>query len=336
MEAQERLLARARAALDQQRLDEAASTIEAARKAGIATERVAQLATELAPHASGRRRRRLARRQPRPRIPARGGLRPAAHAPLRSPGRPCRGLAARARSARLGPRGHGPHGRRPGGHHPARDERHGRPSVTDATQCRARWILMKSARQSLAQDRLVEPENDNAQYYLLALRKLDPQYAGLADLTDDLGGRLVAKGRASVNAQQYDAARRLARPRGRHRVRLAAGRCRAARSRRGARAPGIHGRRDHAPISSPWSSRYSLSIRSRPRRARSKDGSSSTSPSPRPVPSRMWRWTRPNRRGSSRQRRPPLYCNGVTSRSCATPRRSPRVRAFVFASPSGS
>ena len=48
MEAQERLLARARAALDQQRLDEAASTIEAARKAGIATERVAQLATELA------------------------------------------------------------------------------------------------------------------------------------------------------------------------------------------------------------------------------------------------------------------------------------------------
>ena len=41
MEAQERLLARARAALDQQRLDEAASTIEAARKAGIATERVA-------------------------------------------------------------------------------------------------------------------------------------------------------------------------------------------------------------------------------------------------------------------------------------------------------
>jgi hypothetical protein len=48
MEAQERLLARAQAALDQQRLDEAASTIEAARKTGIATERVAQLATELA------------------------------------------------------------------------------------------------------------------------------------------------------------------------------------------------------------------------------------------------------------------------------------------------
>ena len=67
--------------------------------------------------------------------------------------------------------------------------------------------LLKSARQSLARDRLVEPENDNAQYYLLALRKLDPQYAGLPALTEDLGARLVAKGQASLNAQQYDAAR---------------------------------------------------------------------------------------------------------------------------------
>jgi TonB family protein len=67
--------------------------------------------------------------------------------------------------------------------------------------------LMKSARQSIAQDHLVEPENDNAQYYLLALRNLDPQYPGLADLTDDLGGRLVAKARASANAQQDEAAR---------------------------------------------------------------------------------------------------------------------------------
>jgi hypothetical protein len=48
MEAQERLLARARVALDQQRLDEAASVIEVARKTGVTTQRVAQLATELA------------------------------------------------------------------------------------------------------------------------------------------------------------------------------------------------------------------------------------------------------------------------------------------------
>jgi len=67
--------------------------------------------------------------------------------------------------------------------------------------------LLRSARQSIADDHLVEPDNDNAQYYLLALRKLDPQNAELAALAEDLGGRLVAKGRASVSAQQYETAR---------------------------------------------------------------------------------------------------------------------------------
>jgi TonB family protein len=67
--------------------------------------------------------------------------------------------------------------------------------------------LTKSARQCIAQDHLVEPEDDNARYYLVALRNLNPQSAGLADLTEDLGGRLVAKARASVNARQYEAAR---------------------------------------------------------------------------------------------------------------------------------
>ena len=67
--------------------------------------------------------------------------------------------------------------------------------------------LTKSARQSIAQDHLVEPEDDNARYYLVALRNLNPQSAGLADLTEDLGARLVAKARASANARQYEAAR---------------------------------------------------------------------------------------------------------------------------------
>ena len=66
---------------------------------------------------------------------------------------------------------------------------------------------MKSAQQSIAEDRLAEPANDNAQYYLMALRKLDPQNAALAQLTDDLGARLVAKAQASVTARKYDAAR---------------------------------------------------------------------------------------------------------------------------------
>lgn len=172
MEAQERLLARARAALDLKRLDEAAATIEAARKAGIATERVAQLATELAVA------RERAKMTPTAASPAAGaspaGTPSIAKAPATAT--PVMRSEGRVMEAETGNAGR------------AND-------------------LMRSARQSIAQDHLIEPENDNAQYYLLALRKLEPQYAGLADLAEDLGGRLAAKGRASVNAQQYEAAR---------------------------------------------------------------------------------------------------------------------------------
>ena len=172
MQAQERLLARARAALDQQRLEEAASTIEAARKAGIATERVAQLATELA------RTREQAKASP-PRAAPAPSANPAPTIPPRTIAAPTTPVPSAARVAAL----------------------------PDADTAAAALELLRSARQSLAGDRLVEPENDNAQYYLLALRKLDGQYAGLPALTEDLGARLVAKGLASVNAQQYDAAR---------------------------------------------------------------------------------------------------------------------------------
>ena len=182
MEAQERLLARARAALDQQRLDEAASTIEAARKAGIATERVAQLATELA------RAREQAKASP-PRATSAAPAGPAVVTPAETvPAATTPSVSASAAT--------GPAVSVPGVSAPA----------VGATEAAA-LDLLKSARQSLARDRLVEPEDDSAQYYLLALRRLDAQYVGLPALTDDLGARLVAKSQASLNAQQYDAAR---------------------------------------------------------------------------------------------------------------------------------
>ena len=206
MEAQERLLARARAALDQQRLDEAASTIEAARKAGIATERVAQLATELA----------QARELAKAAAPRTASAPPANTAAATPPGgstlavtpptvsaSPAAGSAVSAppvsAPAVTTPTVSAPAVTTPGGAGPA-------VGAPDATQAAA-LDLLKSARQSLARDRLVEPENDNAQYYLLALRKLDAEYVGLPALTDDLGSRLVAKGQANVNAHEYDAAR---------------------------------------------------------------------------------------------------------------------------------
>jgi TonB family protein len=67
--------------------------------------------------------------------------------------------------------------------------------------------LLKNANERLQQDRLIEPPNDSAKYYLLTLRGLDPSNAGLAAATQDLGGRLVAKARRALALEQYDAAR---------------------------------------------------------------------------------------------------------------------------------
>jgi TonB family protein len=179
MEAQERLLAKARTALDQRRLDDAAATIETARKAGIATERVAELATELA---IARERAKTAASS------ARAFSAPAAPAPPSSAPAAAPAPAPAAAAATAAPP---------------------QPVAVPATAAAPTQgaDLVKSARRSIAQDQLVEPENDNAQYYLVALRKLDPESAGLAELTADLGGRLLAKARASENARQYEAAR---------------------------------------------------------------------------------------------------------------------------------
>jgi TonB family protein len=193
MEAQERLLARARTALDQQRLEDAAATIEAARKAGIATERVAELVTELArarEQAKATSSSRAASAPPVNPAPAAPAT-PAPAAPDTSPPSVAASMPAPTTAPATAP---------------ANAVAPSVPSAAVATDAAA-LELLKSARQSLAKDRLVEPESDNAQYYLLALRKLDAQYAGLPALTEDLGARLVAKGAASLNAQQYDAAR---------------------------------------------------------------------------------------------------------------------------------
>jgi TonB family protein len=67
--------------------------------------------------------------------------------------------------------------------------------------------LLKNAKERLQQDRLIEPANDSAKYYLATLRRLDPGNAGLAAAMQDLGTRLVAKARLALGLEQYDAAR---------------------------------------------------------------------------------------------------------------------------------
>jgi TonB family protein len=67
--------------------------------------------------------------------------------------------------------------------------------------------LLKSATERLQQDRLIEPANDSAKYFLLNLRQLDPSHPGLADAIEDLGSRLTAKARRALALEQYEAAR---------------------------------------------------------------------------------------------------------------------------------
>jgi TonB family protein len=67
--------------------------------------------------------------------------------------------------------------------------------------------LLKTAQERLQEDHLIEPANDSAKYYLLTLRGVDPDNAGLAPALQDLGARLVAKARRALALRQYDAAR---------------------------------------------------------------------------------------------------------------------------------
>jgi TonB family protein len=67
--------------------------------------------------------------------------------------------------------------------------------------------LLKNANDRIQQDRLIEPANDNAKYFVLTLRRLDPANAGLPAAIQDLGTRITAKARRALALEQYDAAR---------------------------------------------------------------------------------------------------------------------------------
>ncbi|HEY2683989.1 MAG TPA: energy transducer TonB [Steroidobacteraceae bacterium] len=67
--------------------------------------------------------------------------------------------------------------------------------------------LLKNGNERLQQDQLIEPENDNAKYYLLTLRGLDAAHPGLPQALSELGARFVAKARLALTLKQYAAAR---------------------------------------------------------------------------------------------------------------------------------
>jgi TonB family protein len=67
--------------------------------------------------------------------------------------------------------------------------------------------LLKSANERLLQDRLIEPVNDNAKYFYLTLKQLDPGNAALSLVLQDLGTRLASKARRALILGQTDAAK---------------------------------------------------------------------------------------------------------------------------------
>jgi TonB family protein len=66
--------------------------------------------------------------------------------------------------------------------------------------------MLRTGRERLQQDRLIEPAADSAKYYLMTLRGVDPGRAGLASALQDLGLRLVANARRALDLKQYDTA----------------------------------------------------------------------------------------------------------------------------------
>jgi TonB family protein len=71
----------------------------------------------------------------------------------------------------------------------------------------ARTQLLKNANERLLQDRLIEPANDNAKYFYLTLKQLEPGNPALASVLQDLGTRLTTKARRALILGQLDAAK---------------------------------------------------------------------------------------------------------------------------------
>jgi TonB family protein len=211
-EVHERLLARAENALIEERLDEAAADIDAARTAGVDVARVAFLAGELAKARERVNAAAAAKRELTAAPPADG------HAAE---------LKADQYAALAMKRIQGEHlidPERDNARFYVEEALNADPGNAAALEAQhqlalalltahrkadadAERQLLKSAEERLHEDRLIEPENDSAKYYVTTLRGVDPANAGLAQITQQLGSRLVVKGRYALTLGQYDAAR---------------------------------------------------------------------------------------------------------------------------------
>jgi TonB family protein len=245
-EVRERLLARAENALLEERLDEAAAAIETARKSGVENGRIAFLTAQLAKSRERVKAAQAAVRAHSAPVAAEDKVSPLLElaaqrvkdAQLIEPEKDS-ALSYVQQALRLDPEN-------AAAHQAQRDlaarllaEARAAVDRRDITHA-ARWIeaakgvaaaadtgaaeeslaaarrqadadawnsLLKNATDRLQQDRLIEPPEDNAKYYLLTLRGLDPGNPGLAAALSDLGTRLTVKARRAIGLAQYDAAK---------------------------------------------------------------------------------------------------------------------------------
>jgi TonB family protein len=245
-EVRERLLARAENALLEERLDEAAAAIETARKAGVESGRIAFLTAQLAKSRERVKAAQAAARAHGAPVAAEDKVSPVLElaaqrvkdAQLIEPQKDS-ALYYLKEALRLDPESAAAHQAEQA--LAARLLMEARAAIDrrDFTHA-ARWIeaakgvaaaadtdaaeesldaarrqadadawnsLLKNATDRLQQDRLIEPPEDNAKYYLLTLRGLDPGNPGLAAALSDLGTRLAVKARRAIGLAQYDAAR---------------------------------------------------------------------------------------------------------------------------------
>jgi periplasmic protein TonB len=79
---------------------------------------------------------------------------------------------------------------------------------TQRQQSIARWLA--TGRQRLAQDRLLTPENDNAEHYLRQVERADPSNASAQQGLREIGARLLTQARDALARQQLQLAQRRA------------------------------------------------------------------------------------------------------------------------------
>jgi hypothetical protein len=182
-EVRERLLTRAENALLEERLDEASIAVETARKAGAQGGRLALLSAELA------KAREQLKAPPAPlRANAAGSAAAPAAAPAADPAQQFAALALQRieeghltdpdrdsaqfyvqEALRIDPESSA-----------ARNVQQALSLRLQQADAAERDRLLISARERLQQDRLIEPANDSAKYYVLTLRGIDPADAALS------------------------------------------------------------------------------------------------------------------------------------------------------------